>query len=282
MFDTLSNISPFSISNHTAFRKINKKCDKTVAGSPGKEFMIEKANKAHFVHSGTTDDLMSSTEDLYARYFERGNRKMAISKLRNKGYKSFDYTASTFRAGLLGGAGLALAIYGLVYGLDERFSHQGDKHILSSYQLQIYAGYFFLVLQVLLFCFACREFDRHKINYGFIFELDPRHRLNWRQLLEMPALCLFFLGLAMNLNFQLVGGWAMYDYWPVVLIGNTVVLMVSLPDSQLFPRAAGVRLRCAQHIALCATLANTPLLAGIAVPDPVLQDPAMASDNLVP
>ena len=35
------------------------------------------------------------------------------------------------------------------------------------------------------------------------------------------------LGLAMQLNFHRVGGEAMYLYWPVVLIGVSVLLLVN-------------------------------------------------------
>lgn len=125
----------------------------------------------------------------------------------------------------MGGAGLALAIDGLVHGVKQNFAPNPIISTDASYLLQIYAGYFFLLLLMGLFCFACREFRRHKVNYVFIFEFDSRHNLDWRQLAEMPALFLFLLGLIMDLNFNWIGGGPMYIYWPVVLVGATAILL---------------------------------------------------------
>lgn len=200
------------------------------------------------------------TEDFYARYFERGNRKIAISKLRSKGYGSFDYSGSMFRVvssialheteafnlvwcksrlirvqGLFGGVGFALAIQGLVYGVDDRHVPSGRIREQADFLLQIYAGYFLLLVLVAQFCLACRIFKQSKVNYGFIFELDTRNSLDWRQLSELPAICLFLMGLTMVLNFQLVGGLAMFVYWPVVLIGLTV-LIIGLPAPIWYPK----------------------------------------------
>ena len=225
----LELLKSYALLNHTAFRKINKKCDKTVqTGTPGKAFMSEKVNLARFVNSVTVDELMQSAEDYYSRYFEAGNRKMAISKLRAKGYRNLDYTGNSVRAGFLGGAGLAMAIDGLFRGVDQSFN-AADHHqrTNASFLLQIYAGYFLLLLIMILFCFACREFKRHKVNYTFIFEFDGRHHLDWRQLAEMPALFMFLLGAVMIVNFRWKDAYAMYIYWPVVLIGITVVLIVA-------------------------------------------------------
>lgn len=107
---------------------------------------------------------------------------------------------------------------------------------------QIYGGYFLILLLMLMFCLVCRLWQRAKINYSFIFEFDLRSHLDWRQLAEvrlstrfqsvrdlilpqLPCFFAFLLGIIMRLNFQEVGGERMYIYWPVVLIGLTLVVI---------------------------------------------------------
>lgn len=84
---------------------------------------------------------------------------------------------------------------------------------------QIYGGYFLALFLVLLFCLDCRIWARAKINYVFIFEFEPRHNLDWRQLSEVvvcspsmnsplmtnyryPVFCGFFLVLRFGLTFN--------------------------------------------------------------------------------
>lgn len=82
----------------------------------------------------------------------------------------------------------------------------------------------------------------------FVFEYDTRNALDWRQLTEvcrllyadwsltkqLPSLFFFLLGLFMWLNFMTIN--AMYLYWPVVLIGLTVIIMF-LPFQVLYHRS---------------------------------------------
>lgn len=123
--------------NRTAFRKINKKYDKAVNARPPLRYMSERVNKATFVQSEVIESLMVAVEDLYARYFERGNRKVAVSKLRQKMKKSGDYSPSTFRSGLLLMAGTLFAIQGLVYASDRLGSSEVSEQVRTSYLLQV-------------------------------------------------------------------------------------------------------------------------------------------------
>lgn len=90
---------------------------------------------------------------------------------------------------------------------------------------------------------------KYKINYVFVFEFDNRNVLDWRQMsevsllspsdyqyliMQLPSLFLFLMGLFMWLNFLSIN--AMYIYWPVVLIGVTVIIMF-LPIKLLYHRA---------------------------------------------
>ncbi|KAE8151108.1 SPX domain-containing protein [Aspergillus avenaceus] len=130
-------LKAYAYLNRTAFRKINKKYDKVVNARPPLRYMSDKVNKAWFVQSEVTENLMAAAEDLYARYFERGNRKIAISKLRKTLKRSGDYSPNTFRAGLLLMAGILFAIQGLIYA-GQHFDHSDPIiPIHTSYLLQV-------------------------------------------------------------------------------------------------------------------------------------------------
>lgn len=133
----LELLKGYAYLNRTAFRKINKKYDKTVQARPAMRYMSEKVNKAWFVQSEVTESLIGHTEDLYARYFERGNRKLAISKLRRHDKKAGDYSSNTFRSGLLLMAGLLFAIQALIYVGQHMSSKDEALHIRTSYLLQV-------------------------------------------------------------------------------------------------------------------------------------------------
>ncbi|PSK36726.1 hypothetical protein B9Z65_1909 [Elsinoe australis] len=233
----LELLKSYALLNRTAFRKITKKYDKTVNSHPTGRYMAEKVSKAYFVNSEVIEGHMHVIEDLYSRYFERGNRKVAIGKLRAKIARAGEFSASAFRTGVLLSLGSAFGIEGLVYAVESVEDDDPTISVRTQFLLQVYAGYFLAVLLALYFCVACRIWHKNKVNYTFVFEFDTRRQvLDWRQLTQIPSIFYFFLGLIVWLNFRRFGGMEMYLYWPAVLAAITAIILLN-PLPIIYPKS---------------------------------------------
>ncbi|KOS18856.1 Protein SYG1 -like protein [Escovopsis weberi] len=225
-YRSLELLKSYALLNRTAFRKLNKKFDKAVHTSPPLRFVNEKVNKSYFVNSLVLEEHIKTVEDLYSRYFERGNQKLAAGKLRRLTKKPKDESASAFKNGILLGTGLVFAVQGLVYGVRLLSDDDIRLRVHTNYLLQIYGGYFLMLYLFFLFCIDCYIWNRNKVNYPFIFEFDQRTQLDWRELSEFPSFCLLLLGLTMWANFSRYGNDSVFLYWPVLLITVTVFLIL--------------------------------------------------------
>ncbi|ROT38953.1 EXS-domain-containing protein [Sodiomyces alkalinus F11] len=236
LYRAMELLKSYALLNRTAFRKLNKKYDKAVEArsSNRMRFMNEKVSKSWFVNSEVLDRHMKTVEDLYAKYFERDNHKIAVSKLKSLIKRRKDESSSSFRSGVFLGTGLVFAVQGTTFAVQLLFGDDDTLAQQTAYLLQIYAGYFLMLFLFSLFVVNCYVWTKNKINYPFIFEFDQRHHLDWRRLAEFPSFFLFLLGVFLWLNFSRYGSPALFLYYPVMLIGLSVVI-IFLPAPILAP-----------------------------------------------
>ncbi|EMR10502.1 hypothetical protein PNEG_01213 [Pneumocystis murina B123] len=214
----------YRIMNIEAFRKALKKITK-ITGINYLKFYMPKVAESHFGSSEINDDLITEAEDVFAYYFEKNNRKNAIKKLRTE-QKITDHSSSLLRVGIYLGISLPLFIEGLVYA---NKTLTNDSSLAVIYLLEIWSGFFLILLFLLLFGLNCYIWTKSKINYVFIFEFDTRHNLNWKQYLEIPSFIFLLFSLLFWLTFKNL--WQpLINYYPLFfIIITTIILLNPLP-----------------------------------------------------
>lgn len=197
----LELLKSYRMLNRTGFRKLTKKFDKQTHSDISTWYM-EKVNANYFGTSDVLDNMIPKVEELFSLYFENGNRKVAIEKLRSN-MNEDQFYSSMFLSGILLGISVPLLTYALYLGLSKTLDQEipEGKHLL-----QIWAGFFLAILIAILFGVNCYIWTKYKVNYRFIFEFNPRSALDYRQYVFLPSLLLFLFSIFMWFSFN--------DFWP--------------------------------------------------------------------
>jgi xenotropic and polytropic retrovirus receptor 1 len=221
----LTLLKSYADLNRTAFRKLNKKFDKAVNENGGQRFMNDYVDKAWFANSTLIDEYSRTTEDLYTRYFEKGNTKEAYRKLRAHKVVA-DHSRSAFQNGLLIGIGCIFAIQGLIQAIGLLSTNDPDLGKVVQSHMQLYAGYFFVLMLFFIFCLVCWIWTKTQVNYPVIFELDSTSRLDWRRLAEFPSFFTFLFGIIFWLNFNGYASNTLFLWYPMILICVSLFIII--------------------------------------------------------
>lgn len=155
-------LKSYKVLNRTGFAKATKKYEK-MTRIPTAAY-AQKVEAAKFVSDATLDELVQKVEDAFASAFEGGNRKKALSRLRDFG-ASESHHGVAWRAGMFMGAGVVLTVEGLVYSWSDRLRSQVPYWPAL---LQLFGALFLPVLFSM--CFYINS-ERHLLNRSVDREL---------------------------------------------------------------------------------------------------------------
>lgn len=167
LYNSIQLLDSFKALNTQAFRKLIKKYDKRT----GESLLLDYIRKTRdvLVSLDNFGDLSVRIEDVYTTTFCKGNRKLAMTKLKSTAINRTHYGA-TFIGGIL--LGFSIPLF---------FKVLQQIHSQNLYYLQLWASLFLVTLSGLYFSINCWIFDKYKINYKLVFEMDPQTTLNYKQ-----------------------------------------------------------------------------------------------------
>lgn len=200
----LEILKNYKVLNRTGFAKILKKLEKTTGVYHCADaYYNARVGPSVLVTSQSTERLLKATEDIFSSFFEHGDRKKALERLRvnaagGTGEYSSTHHISVARMGFYLGITLCALIGGITNAL-----HPDTQQQIPNWQslLRVYGAELIPVLFALLFGLNLAVWHKARVNSVFIFEWDVRHALDYHQYFEMPAFFLLLLSLAFWVSF---------------------------------------------------------------------------------
>lgn len=218
LYHSIELLGSYKIVNKTAFRKLIKKYDKKCHDSKLSSY-TNKVESMYFNKSDILFKLAESIEDLFTEKFEDGHRKTAITKLR-----SFELQKTHYRSNFISGYLIGISCPFLLFFILEIISKNGNNEYSNmKFVLQLWGSWFLFVLAGLLFAINCVVWDKYKINYKLVFELNPHDALDYKQFLIIPS-SLLFIG-------SIMAYWSMSDvfgdivYYPYIYFYSLLVIL---------------------------------------------------------
>lgn len=212
-YRTLEVLDNYRTLNTIGFNKALKKFEKVTSITARDAYVREKIEPSAFASPETVKGMIKETEELFTFGFTLGDRKKALATLCTDDTQKSHYFA-TYRTGLAVG----LAVPALVSGLYHSFNEQTRNEMPGwGVLLFMYGVIFVPVLFALAVGINILAWNRARINYVFIFELEVRTKLDYQAYFEIPAILLATLCYAFWLSFARIGvSFVAPTTWPLV------------------------------------------------------------------
>lgn len=226
----LEILKNYKILNRTGFAKILKKFEKTTEVHCADAYYHSKVAPSVLVASETVEKLLKGTEEIYTAYFEHGNRKRALERLRIHTGSAPDQNSSTHhfsmtRTGFYLGVTVCATVAGLISAMHD---DTPTRIPLWDQLMRVYGAEFLPTLFALLFGLNLAVWHHARVNAIFIFEWDVRHVLDFHQFFELPAFFLLLLSIAFWISFVNPFPDAIAPTtWPLVWLVVVVVIMLN-------------------------------------------------------
>lgn len=182
-------------------------------------YNIKIANTALFA-TDSLEEIKKATESLFVHGFSEEDKKKGIEELRLPG-SSTGLQGSFGRFGLYVGLAIPVLVQGIIEAQKEVESYP-EAYIL----LQIMGAMFLPLLLAMLFSLNAYIWQRNRVNYKFVFELNPRDNLEIHQFMEIPGFLFLIFSycfyLAFNTSF-------IYPEWYPLIFLLVLVTLLLLP-----------------------------------------------------
>jgi hypothetical protein len=226
----LEILKNYKVLNRTGFAKILKKFEKTTEVHCADAYYHSKVAPSVLVSSETVEKLLKGTEEIYTAYFEHGNRKRALERLRiHTGtaaeQQTYTHHFSSARTGFYLGVSVCAISAGIVSALHDQTPQQIP---LWDQLMRVYGAEFLPVCFALLFGLNLAAWHYTRVNAVFIFEWDVRHVLDFHQFFELPAFFMLLLSLAFWVSFlNPFPDKIAPTTWPLVWLVAVLVIMLN-------------------------------------------------------
>lgn len=178
----------FATLNVEATQKILKKHDKNIELGAREKFTQSRLQQFSFYRRRSLKALMRETEHVFAVCFTEGHRTDAMKVLRVPTEKK-SVGVATFRFGFFLGISIALftvCLY-LTTVLDTRLLDKMRPGLI------VYRMLWILVMMLWYWGVDMWVWTKHRVNYVFIFEFNPRRHVRYQHIFEAAAIFTFFL-----------------------------------------------------------------------------------------
>lgn len=199
--------------NYTGFDKIMKTFDKHAGVKCRKSVRKKLLQQRNFVCSLGSDDLLDQAVSDFALFFEEGDNRKAEVRLLSKMTQAQYGSRDMFRFGFKSGITFTLtcfAVYFLAFSLNTSY--------FKLYHSGFYPAYRGIGCAL---CFAWMWglnifiWERYRINFVYLMEINPRNRLSYHQMLEEASnMSIVFL---INLTLLLSHVHLVPEHWQTTL-----------------------------------------------------------------